>query len=90
MSNLVAEEATGDVDFLAADDGNLLAREDLLGNDAGQATEQMAFAVNNDGARRECGHFEQSQRIKLWMSEYPIILSIILEFSAKRGGFSYL
>ena len=72
ISNLVAEEAAGDVDLLAADDGNLLAREDLLGNDAGQATEQMAFAVNNDGARRERGHFEQSRRIKLWMSEYPI------------------
>lgn len=65
MSNLVAEEAAGDVDLLAADDGNLLAREDLLRNDTGQATEQMAFAVNNDGARRERGHFEQSRRIKL-------------------------
>jgi len=65
VSELVAEEAAGDVDLLAADDGNFLAREDLLGNDAGQATEQMAFAVDNDGARRECGHFEQSRRIKL-------------------------
>jgi len=85
MSNLVAEEAAGDVDLLAADDGNLLAREDLLGNDAGQATEQMAFAVDNDGVGRERGHFEQSRRFKLCMSEYPIFLSIILDFAAKQG-----
>lgn len=85
MTNLVAEEAAGDVDLFAADDGNLLAREDLLGNDAGQATEQMAFAVDNDGARRERGHFEQSRRIKL--CEF---LSIILDFPAKRGRNSYL
>ena len=63
--NLVAEKATGDIDLLAADDGDLLAREDLLGDNAGQATQQMALAVNNDGARRERGHFEQSRRIKL-------------------------
>jgi hypothetical protein len=46
----------------------------------------MAFAVDNDSARRERGHFEQSRRIKLCVSEYPIFLSIILDFVAKRGG----
>jgi len=65
VSELVAEEATRDVDLLAADDGDLLAREDLLSDSAGQATEQMAFAVDNNGARRERGHIEQSRRMKL-------------------------
>jgi len=65
VSELVAEEATRDVDLLAADDVDLLAREDLLSDSAGQATEQMAFAVDNNGARRERGHIEQSRRMKL-------------------------
>jgi hypothetical protein len=87
--NLVAEEATRDVDLLAADDGDLLAREDLLSDSAGQATEQMAFAVDNNGARRERGHIEQSRRMKLWGSEYIILLSIPLDVAA-NGLSSYL
>jgi len=65
VPELVTEEAAGDINLLAADDGELLPREDLLGDDAGQATEQMSLPVDNDGGRRERGHFEQSRQIKL-------------------------
>jgi len=39
VSELVTEETTGDIDLLAADDGKFLTREDLLGDDAREATE---------------------------------------------------
>lgn len=45
---LGAEELSRDVDGLAADDDNLLAVQELLGDSAGQATEQVSLAVDND------------------------------------------
>lgn len=45
---LSAEEFAGDVEGLGADDDDLLAVEELLGNDRGQATEEVALAVNDD------------------------------------------
>ena len=45
---LRAEELAGDVEGLAADDDDLLAVEELLGDDAGEATEEVALAVNDD------------------------------------------
>jgi hypothetical protein len=45
---LIAEERTRHLDFLAADNHNTLAAQDLLGNSAGQTTEQMALGVNNN------------------------------------------
>jgi hypothetical protein len=54
--DLVAEEAAGDVDLLSAHDGNLLAIKDLLGDNGGQPTKQMALAVDDDGSRGEGGH----------------------------------
>ena len=55
-SYLVAEEAAGDVDFLASHDNNLLAGQDLLGDDRGQSTKEVTLAINHDGCRGECGH----------------------------------
>lgn len=45
---LGAEELAGDVKSLAADDNNLLATQQLLGNNAGQAAEKVALAINDD------------------------------------------
>jgi hypothetical protein len=44
---LGAEELAGDVKGLAAHNDNLLAVEQLLGDGAGKATEQVPFAVND-------------------------------------------
>ena len=54
--HLVAEEAARDVNLLAPNDDNLLAVQDLLGHNGGQPTEEMALAINDDGARGEGGH----------------------------------
>jgi len=45
---LRAEEFAGDVEGLAADNDDLLAVEELLGNDAGKTAEEMALAVDDD------------------------------------------
>lgn len=45
---LSAEELSRDVEGLAADDNDLLAVQELLGDSAGQATEQVSLAVNDD------------------------------------------
>jgi len=44
---LGAEEGSRGVDELAADDNDLLAVEDLLGDDRGQPSEEVALAVND-------------------------------------------
>lgn len=48
VRTLRAEELAGDVEGLAADHNDLLAVEELLGDDAGKATEEVALAVNDD------------------------------------------
>lgn len=45
---LSAEELSRDVEGLAADNNDLLAVQELLGDSAGQATEQVTLAVNDD------------------------------------------
>jgi hypothetical protein len=45
---LRAEKFAGDVESLAADNNDLLAVEELLGDDAGEATEEVALAVDDD------------------------------------------
>lgn len=45
---LGAEELSGDVERLAADNDDLLAVQELLGDSAGQATEQVSLAIDND------------------------------------------
>ena len=47
---LVAEEATGDVNLLASDYNNLLARQDLFGDNGRQPAQEVALTVNNDRA----------------------------------------
>jgi len=56
VAEFVAEEAAGDVDLLAAHDDDLLAREDLLGDNGGQPTQEMALAVDDNRARGEGRH----------------------------------
>lgn len=55
-THFVAEEASGDVDFLTPDDDDFLAGEDLLRDDRGQSTKEVALAIDDDGRRRESGH----------------------------------
>lgn len=45
---LGAEELSRDVEGLAADNNDLLAVQELLGDSAGQATEQVSLAVDDD------------------------------------------
>lgn len=47
---LGAEELARDVEGLAAHNNNLLAIEELLGDGAGEATEQVPLAVDDLGA----------------------------------------
>jgi len=54
VSQLITEETTTDVNFFAADDDNLLARENLFRNDGRKATQEMALAIDNDGGGGEC------------------------------------
>ena len=44
---LRAEELAGDVKSLTSHDDDLLAVEELLGDGAGEATEQVALAVDD-------------------------------------------
>lgn len=55
-THFVAEKAAGNVDFLAANDDDFLARENLLRDDGGQSTKEMTLAIDDDGRRRESGH----------------------------------
>jgi hypothetical protein len=55
-AHLVTEEAARDVDFLAANDNNLLAIQNLLGYNGGQPTEEVTLAVNDDWGWRDGGH----------------------------------
>ena len=45
---LSAEELARDVEGLAADDDNLLAAKELLGDNAGQAAKQVALAIDHN------------------------------------------
>lgn len=47
---LCAEELAGDVQGLTSHNDDLLAIEQLLGDSAGEATEQVALAVDDLGA----------------------------------------
>ena len=48
VRTLRAEELARDVEILAADDHNLLAAEQLLGDNAGQTAKQVALAIDDD------------------------------------------
>jgi hypothetical protein len=45
---LRAEEVSRNVECLASHNNDFLAIQQLLGHNAGKATEKVAFAVNND------------------------------------------
>lgn len=45
---LSAEELSRDVEGLAADHNDLLAVQELLGHDAGEAAKEMALAIDDD------------------------------------------
>lgn len=48
VRTLRAEELARDVEGLAADDDDLLTAEKLLRDDAGESTEKVTLAVNDD------------------------------------------
>ncbi len=50
---LRAEELAGDVQGFATNDDDLLAVEELLGDDARKTTKEMALAINDDLEERE-------------------------------------
>ena len=50
---LVAVEVAADVDAFGANDHHLLTVEDGLGHDGGQAAQQVASAVNDDGLKQD-------------------------------------
>jgi hypothetical protein len=50
---LSAEELSGDVEGLAADNDNLLATKQLLSDDGRQATQKVALAIDDDLEERE-------------------------------------
>jgi hypothetical protein len=60
-AHLVTEEAARDVDFLAANDDNLLAIQNLLGYNGGQPTEEVTLAVNDDWGWINGGHGESEE-----------------------------
>lgn len=64
MNYLVAEEAAGDINLLAPDDDNLLAIQNLLGDNRRQSSKEMALAINDDGGRGEGGHGESVGRVE--------------------------
>ena len=45
---LSSEELSGDVEGFASDDDDLLALEELLGDDRSQAAKEMALGVDDD------------------------------------------
>ena len=48
VRTLRSEELAGDVEGFAADDDDFLAVEQLFGDGAGEAAEEVAFAVDHD------------------------------------------
>jgi hypothetical protein len=62
---LSAEELSGDVEGLAADDNNLLTAQKLLGDNRGQTAKEMALAINDDD-RLEGRHLFRSGMWDLW------------------------
>ena len=56
MKHLVAEEATRDVNLLAPHNDNLLPAQNLLRDNGRKSAQEMALAINDDGARGEGGH----------------------------------
>lgn len=52
---LRAEELAGDVEGLAADNDDLLAVEELLGNNAGKTAKQVALAIDDNLMRKRPG-----------------------------------
>jgi hypothetical protein len=55
-THLVTKEAPWDVDFLASYNDNLLAVQNLLGNNGRQPTKKVTLAIDDDGGRRNGGH----------------------------------
>ena len=53
--HLLADEATGHADLLAADHHDLLAVEQLLGDNRGEAAEHVVACVNHDALGAHAG-----------------------------------
>ena len=57
-THLVSEEAARDIDLLATDHHNLLAGENLLGDDGRQPTQKVPLAIDDNGGGGEGRHLE--------------------------------
>jgi hypothetical protein len=55
-THLISEKASRYVDLLTPHNDDLLAGENLLRDDGGQATKEVAFTIYDDARRRESGH----------------------------------
>ena len=56
MKHLDAEEATRDINLLTPHNDNLLPTQNLLRDYGRKPAQEMALAINDDGARGEGGH----------------------------------
>lgn len=56
---LVTEEGTGDVQLLATDNDDALTGESLLSNNGGEATQEMAFTVDDN-------HLVKAKEVDKW------------------------
>ena len=83
---LGAEELSRDVEGLAADDDNLLAVQELLGDSAGQTTEQMSLAVNDDLYCPRCQPFALDCHLSFLPLVRVLLLSLVHFFIAPREG----
>lgn len=64
---LSAEELAGDVELLAADDDDLLAVQELLGDSGRQATEKVALAIDDNLVWSSVYHFPNTQYPHLFL-----------------------
>lgn len=73
---LSAEELAGDVESLAADNNDLLAIEELLGDDAGEATKEMALAIDDDLFRTTVSYHVSA----IFPSQIPVVAIVVGDF----------
>lgn len=75
---LRAEELARDVESLAADDDNLLAAKELLGDNGGESAKEMALAIDDD--------LEDAQRSVKCTFKYSHVKAAGVEFKAEAGA----
>lgn len=77
---LRTEELSRDVECLAADNNDLLAAQQLLGNDAGKTAQKVALAVNDDLDDTQKGQ----QTVLVMLMLVIVIMSIVAQSTQHR------